>query len=156
MEENHQKHPCLSFRLRGTLQTFSQFAIINQAFKEFFETKNPNSTPIHHKSLNEGLTFEFYQDAMIKGLLVNTTSKDTSRITHPTFFKNLVGSCVPLSHFFQVDPISSDDKKESFHSQNLLGISSIPEEKYSLILVLDYRNKSLSSTRTHSCNGIQS
>ena len=98
-----QKHPCLSFRIHGTLRTFSHFSIINQAFKDFFKNKQSSTTPVYHKELSEDFTFEFYQDAMIDGQLINTTSKDTSRVTHPSFFKNLMRSCYPMNHFFQIE-----------------------------------------------------
>ena len=140
--EGIQKHPCRSFRVSGVLKTFSHFSIINQALKEFFKNQRPNSTPIHRRELSQGFTFEFYQDAMIDGHLINTTSTDTSKVTHPNFFKNLVHSCYPLSYFFQIEHISTEkERPRPFYSQNLLGINLGPEDKYSHILILDYRTR---------------
>ena len=139
-----QKHPCLSFRVHGTLRTFSHFSIVNQAFKDFLYKKQSSTTPIYRKELSEDFTFEFYQDAMIDGQLINTTSKDTSRVTHPNFFKNLMRSCYPMNHFFQIEQISTGtDKSKSSVSRDLLGIHLEPENKYRHILILDYRNQSL-------------
>lgn len=142
--EGIQKHPCLSFRISGDLKIFGRFTMINQAFKEFFKNKKPNTTPIYQRELSEGLAFEFYQDAMVDGKLINTTNKDTSKITHPNFFKNLMRSCYPMNYFFQIEQIPTGAKKiRPLFSQDLLGISLEPEDKYRYILILDYRNKSL-------------
>ena len=144
LHEGIQKHPCLSFRISGDLKTFSRFTIINQAFKEFFRSKKPNTTPIYQRELSEGFTFEFYQDAMVDGRLINTTNKDTSKITHPKFFKSLICSCHPMGHFFQIEHIPTGTKKlKPFFSQDLLGMALNPEDKYPYLLILDYRNKSL-------------
>ena len=140
--EGIQKHPCRSFRVSGVLKTFSHFSIINQAIKEFFKNQRLNSTPVHRRELHQGFTFEFYQDAMIDGHLINTTNTDTSKVTHPNFFKNLVHSCYPLSYFFQIEHISTEkERPRPFYSQNLLGIHLGPEDKYSHILILDYRTR---------------
>ena len=142
--EGIQKHPCLSFRVGGNLKTFSRFTIINQAFKEFFENKKPSTTPIYQRELSQDFTFEFYQDAMVDGRLINTTNRDTSKITHPNFFKSLIRSCHPMGHFFQIEHIPTEIKKtKPFLSEDLLGINLNPEDKYHYILILDYRNKSL-------------
>ena len=138
-----QKHPCLSFRISGSLKAFTYFSIINQCFSEFFHSKSPGTIPLYQKELAEELTFEFYQDAMVDGRLINTTNKDTSKITHPSFFKNLMRSCHSLSYFFQVKQIQTDLAKSGpTYSQDLLGISLTPQDQYRYILIVDYRNKS--------------
>ncbi|MCY4644444.1 MAG: hypothetical protein OXB88_07480 [Bacteriovoracales bacterium] len=141
--EKIQKHPCFSFRINGELKTFGRFSMINKAFRDFFKNKKSNTTPIYRKELSKDLSFEFYQDAIINGRLVNTTNKDTSKVTHPNFFKSLIRSCYQMGHFFQIDPIPmGNEKSKTLLSQDLLGIKFEPEDQYSDILVLDYKNKS--------------
>ena len=128
--------------MSGTLKTFSHFAAVNETLKDFFKKKKPGTTPIYHREISEDITFGFYQDAIINGRLINTTNKDTSKVTHPNFFKNLMSSCRQMSHFFQIDQMPIDeDRQKNFLSQDLLGIKFEPEDQYSYILILDYRNR---------------
>ncbi len=141
-ENNLHKHSCLSFRVSGVLSNFRKFEFITKGFKDFFQTKNHESTSVYQTELPGNFTFEYYQDAMVDGRLVNTTSRDTTKITHPKFFKGLMGSCLPINQFFQIECLN-DEKAYNYHpySPSLLGIDLPIEEQYRYILVVDYRNK---------------
>ena len=141
-----EKHSCLSFRISGSLDNFGKFSIINNELGEFFRGKSPDTTPLYHRELPEGFVFEFYQDAVVDGQLTNTTKNDTSRVTHPKFFKRLIQSSLPMGDLFQIDQIGPEGDEgadaNKKHSRNLLGISQRPEDRYDYILILDGRNKS--------------
>ena len=137
-----QKHPCLSLRITGNLKALSQFSIINQEFDEFFKSRKRQIAPFYHKDLPIGLSFDFHPDALVDGSLIHTTNKDTSKITHPNFLKNLIHSCETLSYFFLLEPIkTAGTRKNDLFAHDLLGISQKPEEQFLDILIFDYRKK---------------
>lgn len=137
-----RKYPCFSFRFSGDLTVFGKFRTVTKGLKSFIRTKNHSTTPLFEQELDENLTFEFYQDAICKGRMINTTSRDKSRITHPAFFKKLMRSCLPLEHFFHLENLDSIEQKQDVFRSDLLGIKYSIEEQFPWILILDHRNKS--------------
>ena len=65
---------------------------------------------MYQKETKHGHRFEYFQDAIVDGRLINSTSKDSSKITHPHFFKNLMKSCNPFDFFFDVRAINLNEK----------------------------------------------
>lgn len=135
------RHPCLSFRFRGELNTFHEFNLFLEEMKNFFSSKSKDSTPLYQKEIGEQLIFEYFKDAIVDGRLINSTSKDPSSITHPNFFKNLLASSLPLGHYFSIDPLNNEQtvKKKGPLSGEWLGLNFRGHNSYSAILIVDHR-----------------
>ncbi|MCB9062687.1 MAG: hypothetical protein H6622_14275 [Halobacteriovoraceae bacterium] len=137
--EIKEKEPCLSFRWSGQLKTFSKFGLFVETLTNFFNEKSPSTSTIYIKSLENDLSFELHQDAIMDGKLLHSTSKDPSNVTHPSFFKNLTTSCIPFDHFFQLEQVSpSANGQQDTLTSGLLGISYSPEDLYPLVLIANY------------------
>jgi hypothetical protein len=141
--KSSEKESILSFRWSGDLDIFNKFDSLVNEFSTFMSTKNPISTPVFQSEPIETVSFDFHQDAILDGLLLSSTSNDTTSITHPSFFKNLTKSCVPFDHFFQIETLSSEynSSKKSSLTSDLLGISIRSEERYPLLLIVNYTNE---------------
>lgn len=137
------KEACLSFSWSGNLERFNKFETFVDELQIFMDSKASASTPVYQAEPCDSLSFDFHQDAILDGLLLSSTSKDSSNITHPSFFRNLTKSCVPFDSFFQIESFSSEQaqsKKNSLTS-DLLGISVKHEERFPLLLIVDYTNQ---------------
>jgi len=137
-----EKEACLSFRWSGNLEIFNKFETFVDEFQVFMDTKSCASTPVYQAEPCTSLSFDFHQDAILDGLLLSSTSKDSSNITHPSFFKNLTKSCVPFDSFFQIESFSSEQSQSRKNSltSDLLGISIRHEERFPLLLIVDHTN----------------
>ncbi len=138
-----EKEACLSFRWSGNLEIFNKFELMVDEFQGFMDSKQAHSTPVYQAEPLENLSFDFHQDAILDGLLLSSTSKDSSNITHPSFFKNLTKSCVPFDSFFQIESFNHDahGQKKSRLTSDLLGISLRHEERFPLLLIVNYTNQ---------------
>lgn len=138
------KETCFSFNWKGELKHFKMFEALSSEFGSFLKEKTPTTTPLFLKELDEGLVFEFHQDAIMDGKLLSSISKDQEKITHPHFFKCLTNSSIPFDQFFHIqnidtkDHVSSDSQNSI--SESLLGLQYKPEAKYRYILVANYSN----------------
>ena len=125
----------------GNLTPFEKFKGFLDEFQQFLKDKNPITTPVYQKDLNGGLCFKFQQDAILEGgLLLSSTSKNSNRITHPNFFKNLTQTCSPLDQFFAIEQLGgseSTETKQAF-SVGLLGVSVKREEQFPHVLIVNY------------------
>lgn len=137
-----EKESILSFRWNGNLDIFNKFDSLVNEFSSFMKTKNAVSTPVFQSEPDENVSFEFHQDAILDGLLLSSSSSDTNNITHPSFFKNLTKSCVPFDNFFQIETLTSEysSARKSNVTSDLLGISVRTEERYPLLLIVNYTN----------------
>ncbi|MGB0455037.1 MAG: hypothetical protein ACPGJV_15110, partial [Bacteriovoracaceae bacterium] len=135
---NNPKESCLTFRWNGELTTFNKFDLFIEELNQFFEKKSSSSASLYQSDISEELTFQFHQDAILEGKLLSATNGNEEQITHPSFFKNLTKSCVPLQHFFHIDTIDNNKSKNS--APGLLGINYNVEQKYPVILVLNHTN----------------
>jgi len=136
------KESCLSFRWNGNLEIFNKFHSFVGELHKFMDQKSPSSTPIYQGEPAEGVTFDFHQDAILDGLLLSSTSNDSSNITHPNFFKNLTTSCTPFDSFFQIETLSSEynSGRKNRVTSELLGITVRNEERFPLLLIVNYTN----------------
>jgi len=144
MVNQDQKESCFSFTWSGELKHFKMFDALSTEFSHFLKSKTPTSTPLYLRELDEGLVFEFYQDALMDGKMMSSMSKDKEKITHPHFFKCLTNSSLPFDHFFHIQGINPNDsvKKDEVNSisENWLGLQYQPELKYRYILVANFSN----------------
>lgn len=135
-----QKESCLSFRWNGNLSSFYNFHQFNKEFDFFLKNKSPFSNSIYHREISPELSFEFLQDAVLDGILLHSSSNDTSKVAHPNFFKNLTKYCMTFENFFKIESINPQE--DSGGSKNdltleLLGKKIRKEEKFPFILVVN-------------------
>lgn len=131
------KESCLSFEFKGNLVRFNKFNKFVEEFSTFIKSK---STPVYSEKIDEDLSFDFHQDAVLEGKLVSSsTGKEKGQMAHPSFFKNLTKSCISLENFFQLELISHLDlyeEKKNIASE-LLGLSIDPVKQYPLLLIVN-------------------
>lgn len=150
------KESCLSFEFKGNLSRFNKFNKLVEELQYFVRSKSPVTTPIYINEIEEEISFEFHQDAIIEGKLVSSVStKENGHLPHPSFFKNLTKSCTSLESFFHIDLISQDDFSSSKKNvaSELLGLKLGPEKQFPLLLIInqtDPMNVSLELTTTDS------
>ncbi|MDD0853809.1 hypothetical protein HBN50_11925 [Halobacteriovorax sp. GB3] len=137
-----QKESLLSFRMAGDLSLFGKFQSFVEEFFQFFESKNPQTTPVYQSEPLEDLTLEFHQDAILEGKLLSSTTSAQGQVTHPNYFKNLMKSCVPFDQFFNIENLQSETSlKNKNITSELLGITFRQEERFPFLLIVDYTNE---------------
>ena len=125
----------------GSLAPFEKFKAFLNELETFFQQKSPVSTPIYQRDLEGGLCFKFQQDAVLEGgLLLSSTAKNSTRITHPNFFKNLTQTCSPLDQFFAIEQLGGGDSSElkQAFTVGLLGVAVRREHQFPHVLIIDY------------------
>lgn len=133
-----EKESCSSFRLTGELESFHEFGHVVNEVNKFIKTKNAESTSFFQSEFESKFHLEYFQNAILNGKLINST-KSTSEITHPNFFKNLLKSSVPFDSFFAIDKFEPQSLEEKASSYQLLGHQP-KENYYPLVLMVDMRN----------------
>lgn len=128
------KRSCYSFRINGDLTSFQKFSSIVDELSHFFAHKRVDSTPLYQSEFGDNFTMEFYQDAVVDGKLINST-KNPANVTHPNFFKNLMKSCIPLDHFFNIEQLSSQGEDLG----GPLGLSFKRHDRYPYLIIVDFR-----------------
>ncbi len=128
------KESCLSFNFTGQLSRFSKFDLHREVFSRFIEDNDTINTPLYQNEPQEGLSFEFHQDAIIGGKLLSHSS-DTNNITHPNYFKKLTKSCTTFDQFFIIDHINRDDERSR---SSLLGFEANERERFPFLLIIDF------------------
>lgn len=156
VEHKKIKESCLSFEFKGTLSRFNKFNKLVEELQEFIRKKSAITTPLYINEIEEDLSFEFHQDAIVHGKLVSSVSnKESGHLPHPSFFKNLTKSCTSLESYFHIESISQEDYltvKKNLASE-LLGLHSGPEKQFPLLLIInqtDMMNVKLELTTTDS------
>ncbi|MCY4523340.1 MAG: hypothetical protein OXB84_01240, partial [Halobacteriovoraceae bacterium] len=140
-----RKESCFCFRWNGTLSSFQEFSRFMDELENFFQKKNSINIPLYQNKLKDNLFFNFHQDAILDGKMLYSTSQDPSQITHPSFFDNLTNSCIPFNRFFHLELLNGNSdfqRSRDRLTSGLLGIHFKQEEKFPLILIVDYRNPS--------------
>ena len=125
----------------GHLTPFEKFRAFLEELETFFQNKNPVTTPLYQKDLPGELCFKFQQDAVLEGgLLLSSTAKNSSHITHPNFFKNLTKTCSPLDQFFTIEQLGGGDYSElkQAFTVGLLGVAVRREQQFPHVLIIDY------------------
>jgi len=129
-----RKEQCRTFRLEGELKTFSKFQTWVEYFSSFLQNSRNLHLPIHQADLGENLTFQFHQDFIIDGRIVQSDNDDPHCITHPSFIRNLAQACLPFDKFFRIENIREEQ------TTNLLSMSSESCNNYPLLLIVDRSN----------------
>ena len=138
-EASDSKQTCLNFRFNTQLNSFHEFSQITHLTGQFFQENIKDLPPIYHKTF-ENSRMEFFQDAIVGGQLIHSTSKDSSNVTHPLFFKKLLQHCNPLDYFFDIQSVDFNEPQEEENS--LFNFSqSFNREKSDYVIIVDKRKK---------------
>lgn len=119
LDGQSQKHYVFHFRFNADLETFYQFSNVTDLMQNFFYEHCDNVPPLYHRELTSNFKVSFHQDCIMDARLIHAQSSETSEITHPNFFKNLISTCVPLDKLFYIDQINPQE----FSQFNELGTS---------------------------------
>jgi hypothetical protein len=126
---------CSYFRVSADLLNFGGFAAITEHLRSFYLSHLTGAPSLSHIDFPDGFRIEYFQDAVMDGMLIHSTNEDSSRITHPSYFKSLLGSCVPLDTIYEIRSLQSEEfqylKEQGFH----LGL----KRDLSYFLVVDFR-----------------
>ncbi len=112
--EQKEKQNCFGVRFRGPIQKPEDENQVIQTLCSFIKQKSWDTTSLFYQDVNSQIVFEYYHDAIVDGKLLNSTTKDSSKITHPAFFKSLLASCDTLESFFQIRSINAEYENSVF------------------------------------------
>lgn len=124
------------FRFSADMNSFQDFSEITDVLRKFYLSHLGESPALWHNEAATGMHLEYFQDALIDGHLIHSAHEDQSRITHPRFFKNLLGTSVPLDSVFdlrQIDP-------EEWLTPNDSALSAGFRREGATFLVVDFRD----------------
>ncbi len=122
------------FRLSGQLESFHNFSFIGNLIERFFLGHLEEIPPMSHMEDENNFKLEFFQDVIVEGTLMNSQKNKSDHITHPSFFKNIVSSCLPLEYFFSVSTVDF----ESNHPSTFFPIE-LEESHAPYVIVVDKR-----------------
>ena len=129
------KQLCSYFRISGELQSFTEFSAITEHMRSFYLANLTDTPAMTQLEFSDSFRLEYYQEAVVNGMLIHSTNEDSSRITHPTYFKGLLESCVPLETLFEIKSLSMEEK--NFGGDNALNLGLKRDLAY--FLVVDFR-----------------
>ncbi len=134
--DNSLRYSFPTFRLSGDLNTFYDFSKLTSELQSFFRNNLFEIPPYYQKEINNQLKIEFYTDALLDGRFVSSMTKDSSQVTHPKFFSNLIKSCTRFDRLFDIYPLSNE--KENANKAGEF-FDSIPLYQFALVAIVDYR-----------------
>lgn len=135
--QEQTKQHCLNFRLEGDLDTFQDFFHFADELQNFFANNLTERPVMYSRQFANSFSLELFQDAIVDGRLMRSSKKDSSSITHPSFFKNLLSSCIPFDTFFDVGTLN--DAKSDINT--LPGFQLEHVDHYPFICIIDKRYK---------------
>jgi hypothetical protein len=130
------KQLCAYYRISADLANFQQFSSITEHLRSFYLSHLSEMPPMASLDFQDGFRVEFFQEAIVNGMLIHSASEDSSRITHPSYFKGLLANCVPLDTIFEIRALSAE-----FSSSEELGLNLGLLKDTSYFLVVDFRQK---------------
>lgn len=136
----YEKQLCSYFRVSADLTTFQEFSPITEHLRSFYLAHLSEMPPMAQLEFSDSFRLEYYQEAVVNGMLIHSTNEDSSRITHPTFFKGLLNSCVPLDTLFDIKSLTLSEKFSQKENALNLGL----KRDVSYFLVVDFRNVEVS------------
>lgn len=150
INNSNDKKSFFNFRLSGNLNTFQEFENITKLTQEFFVANQDDVPSIYAKGCN-GFNFEFFQDAIVGGKMIHTSSKDSGKVTHPNFFNNLMKSCTTFDALFNVKQVKDelielDNDYISYNCENLsphIAIVDMRDKSETMIKIIS--NKELAN-----------
>lgn len=153
-ENQEKKKPCFNFRLSAKLDSFQYFNKLTTFTHDFLQNNKSDIPPLYSKQDGD-FKFEFYQDAIVDGLLIHSSSKDSSKVTHPLFFKNLMDLCNPLDYFFEIQiktfGTESYQKEEPIFAYS----TSFQRDEAPLTIIVDQRVRNSSRIEIINTNQLE-
>lgn len=132
-----EKQLCSYFRISADLQNFQQFSSITEHLRSFYLSHLSEVPPMAHLDFPDSFRVEFFQEAIVNGMLIHSASEDSNRITHPSYFKGLLANCVPLDMIFEIKSLHAQEK--SLINDNSLNLGLKRDISY--FLVVDFRGQ---------------
>jgi hypothetical protein len=130
-----ERQLCSYFRVSADLQNFQQFATVTEHLRSFYLSHLTELPAMAHLDFPDTFRIEFFQEAVVNGMLIHSASEDSTRITHPSYFKGLLANCVPLDTIFEIRSLQTQDKNYVHDGLNL-GL----KRDISYFLVVDFRH----------------
>jgi hypothetical protein len=131
------KQLCSYFRISADLGSFQQFSSITEHLRSFYLSHLTEMPPMAQLEFSDSFRVEYYQEALVNGMLIHSTNEDSSRITHPAFFKGLLNSCVPLDTLYETKSLTLNDKYTNRENSFNLGVGL--KKDTSSFIVIDFR-----------------
>lgn len=135
--QEKEKQLCSYFRISVDLENFQQFSSVTEHLKSFYLSNLTEVPPMYHMEFPDSFRVEFFQEAVVNGMLIHSANEDSSRITHPSYFNSLLANCVPLDTIFDIKSLSTEEKDLSFNQGLNLGL----KRDTSYFLVVDFRTR---------------
>ncbi len=128
-----EKQLCSYFRVSAELESFHQFSSITEHLRSFYLSHLSELPPMAQLDFPDSFRLEFYQEAVVNGMLIHSASEDSSRITHPSYFKSLLANCVPLDTIFEIKALHPDNQQKDY------GLNLGLKRDQTYFLVVDFR-----------------
>lgn len=132
---DYDKQLCSYFRISAEILNFQQFASVTEHLRSFYLSHLMEIPAMAQLDFPDTFRIEFFQEAVVNGMLIHSTNEDSSRITHPSYFKSLLGSCVPLDTIFEIRSLHAENR--NFNRENALNLGLKRDISY--FLVVDFR-----------------
>jgi hypothetical protein len=124
---------CSYFRISADLITFQEFSSITEHLRSFYLSHLTEVPAMAQLDFPDSFRVEFHQEAVVNGMLIHSTNEDSSRITHPSYFKSLLDNCVPLDTLFDIKPLNVNERNDVALNLGL-------KRDIAYFLVVDFRN----------------
>jgi hypothetical protein len=126
---------CSYFRISAELSNFQEFAAVTEHLRSFYLSHLTEVPAMASVDFPDSFRLEFFQEAVVNGMLIHSASEDSTRITHPSYFKGLLQSCVPLDTIFEIRSLHAEEK--GIRNENALNLGLKRDVSY--FLVVDFR-----------------
>jgi len=131
------------FRFTADMQSFHDFADITELLRGFYLSHLEEAPTMWQQDWGRDFRLEYFQDVLMDGHMMHSTSEDQTRVTHPRFFKSLMANCVPLDTVFELRPMNP----EEWQSPNNMGLGLRREG--GTFLMVDLRDQGNTALSLH-------
>ncbi len=133
-----ERSVCYNFKFNGELDSINKFNEFTDELNFFWEKYFTEIPPFVHRSFNDK-QLQFFQNVIVDGKLIES-GDEKSRITHPSFMKNMMKNCVPFHSFFHLASIKEFSQNKYTDQMNFEQEANVFLEKSSdeLVLLLNF------------------
>jgi len=143
-----EREECFHFRFSGELSHFNEVSKITEQLNDYFNESEVKIPTFYRKEISKNLVFEFFQDVILDGKLIQSATSEREQVTHPQFFKNMIQNCLPLNHFFEIQTLDihkftrgeSDYSSQLDFSNDLEFKSAYNRNAKDLVLILNFNS----------------
>ncbi len=129
-----ERQICSYFRISADLDSMRDLAPLTEHLRSFYLSHLSEIPPMAQLDFPDSFRVEFFQEAVVNGMLIHSTNEDSNQITHPAYFKGLLDNCVPLATLFDIRAL---DIAERTSRENIMNLGL--EKDLSYFLVVDFR-----------------